>query len=223
MNIQISQGHQPPPNPGGVTVIIDVIRAFTTCYHAFRGGATAIHPVATAEEAFALRDRVPEMLIAGEINALPVDGFDFGNSPGEISRANVRGRELIIRTTNGVAALLAVRNSARVFIAGLVNAEATAQQIRQLAPEQVLLVASHPSGDDDMACAEYLRGLLGGPGISLEEASQRISHSHAAEKFFDGRSPHWRPEDIELAARAEPDGMVMEVEFGELPSIRTLR
>ena len=220
MNILISQGHQPPPNPGGVTVIIDVIRAFTTCYHAFRGGATAIHPVATAEEAFALRQQSPEMLIAGEINALPVDGFDFGNSPGEVSRADVRGRELIIRTTNGVAALLAARASARVLVAGLVNADATARAILEMAPTQVLLVASHPSGDDDMACAEYLHGLLGGPALSIDETIQRIRHCHAAQKFYDGRSPHWRPEDIELAARVEPDGMVMEVEFGVLPTIR---
>lgn len=55
MIIQIAQGHQPPPNPDGVTVVIDVIRAFTTSFYAFRGGASRILPVPDPQAAFALR------------------------------------------------------------------------------------------------------------------------------------------------------------------------
>src|SRR5690606_40461523 len=84
MDIIISQGHYPPANPGGITVVIDVIRAFTTAQLAFQGGVRRIHLVATAPEALAMKAERPELLLAGEINALPVDGFDFGNSPWEM-------------------------------------------------------------------------------------------------------------------------------------------
>lgn len=55
MQIKISQGHNPPHNIHGITVVIDVIRAFTTSHEAFLGGASHIYPVSTAEDAFALR------------------------------------------------------------------------------------------------------------------------------------------------------------------------
>ena len=56
MDIHIAQGHNPPHNIHGITVVIDVIRAFTTSHHAFRKGLRCIWPVASAEQAFALRD-----------------------------------------------------------------------------------------------------------------------------------------------------------------------
>lgn len=221
MKFLITQGHQPPANPQGITVVIDVIRAFTTCFHAFRQGAVCIWPVATAEEAFYRREQHhPQALLAGEIKALPIPGFDFGNSPAEVSRIDLVQRELILRTTNGVAATLAARNSHRVLAAALVNAHATANIIAASGCEQVLLVASHPTGDEDMACAEYIRGLLGGPGITQEEAILRTADAFAAKKFRDGSHPQLKPEDIVLAARCETDDFAMEVNYDDWACIR---
>jgi len=223
INIRISQGHAPPANPDGITVVIDVIRAFTTAHFAFVGGAREILLVATAYEALALKQRRPELLLAGEIDALPIDGFDMGNSPYEVRQTDVRQRTLVQRTTNGVIATLAARNSAQVLVAGLINAEATARWIRAQHPTHVLLVASHPSGDEDVACAEYLAGLLGGEGISLSEAIQRTRNASAAEKFFAGRHPRLRSDDIIMAASsAGRDGTVMQVQYGDQPSVQAV-
>ncbi|MGB1222163.1 MAG: hypothetical protein ACPG43_11510 [Alcanivoracaceae bacterium] len=38
MDITLYRGHTPPANPDGITVVIDVIRAFTTAHEAFVGG-----------------------------------------------------------------------------------------------------------------------------------------------------------------------------------------
>ena len=152
MDIHIAQGHNPPHNIHGITVVIDVIRAFTTSHHAFRKGLRCIWPVASAEQAFALRDEhLPDALLAGEVEALPIPGFDFGNSPWEIDQAELQDKELILRTTNGVAATLRARDSREVLVAGLVNAEATANYLRKQNPPTVVLVASHPTGDEDVA------------------------------------------------------------------------
>ena len=78
MKISIAQGHNPPHNINGITVIIDVIRAFTTSHEAFLGGASHIYPVSSADDAFRLREDYREGLLVGEVQALPIDGFDHG-------------------------------------------------------------------------------------------------------------------------------------------------
>ncbi len=224
MQIDIVQGHRPPANPDGITVIIDVIRAFTTAHEAFRRGARCIFPVATADEAFALRHEHPGALLVGEIDALPIAGFDHGNSPWEMHHAEVAERVLIQRTTNGVAALLQAHDSASVLVAGLVNAEATAAWVAARSPERVVLVASHPTGDEDVACAEYMRGLLGGAGVSLAEAERRTRESHAARKFLDGSQSRLHAEDIAMAAAsAGPRALVLGVRYQPRPVIEVLR
>ncbi|HCE40643.1 MAG: 2-phosphosulfolactate phosphatase [Alcanivorax sp.] len=224
MEIKIAQGHNPPHNIHGITVVIDVIRAFTTSHEAFLGGASHIYPVATAEDAFQLRETYRDGLLVGEIQALPIDGFDHGNSPWEIRHTDVRGRYLIMRTTNGVTATLRARDSQQVLVGALVNARATARYIRECNPETVVLVASHPTGDEDVACAEYLRGLLGGEGISLEQARDRTRNAFAAKKFLDGRHPRLRPQDIDMAASdGGEDALVMGVTFDPVPRIDVVR
>lgn len=238
MQIRISQGHTPPPNPGGITVVIDVIRAFTSAHYAFAGGARDILLVATAGEALSLKQHNPQLLLAGEIDSLPIDGFDFGNSPEELRHAPLTDRTLVQRTTNGVIATLAARHSRCVLVAGLVNADATAHWLRQQPCREVLLVASHPHGDEDLACAEYLTGLLGGNGISLAAACQRTRDCQAAVKFLDGRHPQLRAADIDLAAASAGEaGTVMRVDYrqqdgsqryrgispaGDIPTIRAV-
>ncbi|MAO60293.1 MAG: 2-phosphosulfolactate phosphatase [Alcanivorax sp.] len=224
MEIKIAQGHNPPHNIHGITVVIDVIRAFTTSHEAFLGGASHIYPVATAEDAFQLRETYRDGLLVGEIQALPIDGFDHGNSPWEIRHTDVRGRYLIMRTTNGVTATLRARDSQQVLVGALVNARATARYIRECNPETVVLVASHPTGDEDVACAEYLRGLLGGEGISLEQARDRTRNAFAAKKFLDGRHPRLRPQDIDMASSdGGEDALVMGVTFDPVPRIDVVR
>jgi 2-phosphosulfolactate phosphatase len=58
----------------GTVVVIDVLRAFTTAAFAFAAGAADITLVGAIEEAFALRERNPDLLLAGEVYGLPIEG-----------------------------------------------------------------------------------------------------------------------------------------------------
>lgn len=224
LDIRIVQGHRPPANPGGITVVIDVIRAFTTAHEAFRGGARRIHLVSTAEQALAQKTAHPDWLLAGEINALPIPGFDFGNSPWEIRNADLAGKELVQRTTNGVIATLAARESAAVLVGSLLNARSTARWILSQPAAPILLVASHPDGDEDLACAQWLCQLLGQDGIDYDEAAQRTMNSFAAKKFLRGDHPHLRAEDIRIAASdGGEQALVMAADYGEhLPCLHVI-
>jgi 2-phosphosulfolactate phosphatase len=62
----------------GPVVAIDVLRAFSTAAYAFAAGAQTIALVGTVEEAFTLKKQIPDALIMGEVEGLPVKGFDLG-------------------------------------------------------------------------------------------------------------------------------------------------
>lgn len=145
----------------GAVVVIDVIRAFTTAAVALGGGAREILPVGTVAEAFALRAQWPEALIMGEVNGLPPEGFDFGNSPSALRQHNLSGKVFIQRTSAGTQGL--VRSSrAEILLAGsFLCAAATARYIQRRQPESVTLVCTGPH-DEDRALAEFLEALLRG-------------------------------------------------------------
>jgi 2-phosphosulfolactate phosphatase len=99
----------------GTVAIIDVFRAFTIAAVALANGASKIVMVGTVEEALALRDAGSGHVCIGQVGGRawrhqpPVsplcgeapDGFDFGNSPFEISTINFRDKTIIQRTSAG--------------------------------------------------------------------------------------------------------------------------
>ena len=81
MQIQFLQLLEGARQARGLTVIIDVLRAFSLeCYLADQG-ARELRPVSTLEEAFAWRQRDPACLLVGERGGARCEGFDYGNSP----------------------------------------------------------------------------------------------------------------------------------------------
>ena len=78
---------------GRTVVVLDVLRASTSIVEALAAGARLLYPVATIEDAIAMARALgrDEVLLAGERRALPIDGFDLGNSPGEFTAERVAG------------------------------------------------------------------------------------------------------------------------------------
>ena len=151
----------------GTTVVIDVLRAFTTAAVALRRGARRVVMVATLEEALALRRAGTADICVGERGGARPPDFDFGNSPEAMSTADIAGRTIAMTTSNGTAGLDAAARAGatRLYAGALVSAAATAAAIRAEAPEEVTLVAAGRAGqraDEDELCALYLRALLQG-------------------------------------------------------------
>ena len=79
-------------------------------------------------------------------------------------------------TTNGVRATLNNLTSEQVFVTGFANAKQTALFIKANIAEtsKVNIIASHPTGDDDLACAEYISSILkGSDAITKEEVIKK--------------------------------------------------
>lgn len=91
-------------------VVIDVLRATSTIVEALSNGARAVFPVATTDDAVRIAQNVgrDSVLLCGERKGLPIEGFDLGNAPPEFGADRVEGASLVMTTTNGTQAFLAV-------------------------------------------------------------------------------------------------------------------
>jgi 2-phosphosulfolactate phosphatase len=135
---------------GKSVVVIDALRATTTMTVGFENGATAFIPVATVEEARDLVAKNPDFLLAGERRALPLEGFHLGNSPRDYRPEKVKGKTIVMTTTNGTRALVVARGGAEVFIGSFLNLSALADRL--IEAERDVLIAC--SGEKDLFCLE---------------------------------------------------------------------
>lgn len=216
MSIQIIQGHNHELEDSQINVVIDVIRAFTVAHYAFINGVQGIIMAGTLDEAFSFKKKYPEFVLAGEVQGLPIPGFELDNSPVRLHQLDLRGKHLIQKTTNGVTATLNALNAEHLFVTGFTNARTTAEFImRKLLKDDTMtinLIASHPSGDDDLACAHYISEILQNSNrISADETIERIRKSEAAEKFFDEEKPEFLQEDILFCTKELLSDFVMKV------------
>jgi len=125
---------------GTVCVAFDVLRATSCMITGFAHGMDGAIPVSTIKEALAEKATRPDAMLGGERYGERIEGFDIGNSPFEY-RA-LAGRTVITTTTNGTLALKACVNAAHTFAAALLNLDATAEAVRRLQPERVLLLCA---------------------------------------------------------------------------------
>lgn len=130
-------------------VVFDVLRATSSMVTALAHGALAILPVAEIPEALAARARLPDALLAGERHGVRIHAdltggveFDLGNSPREFTLERVRGRTIIMSTTNGTRALRACAGGRRVLVGSFLNLGAVAAWLERERPEHLLIVAS---------------------------------------------------------------------------------
>lgn len=188
----------------GLTVVIDVYRAFTSAALMIHLGATEI--ILLADPLGVLRAKRDEGCLAvGEVDGRMVEGFDLGNSPVAIlasGRSTFAGRRVAQRTSAGVTgAVTAARAADRVLLGSFVTASATARYVRQLspAPPSVSLVAMGAAGleesPEDEACAAYLAHLLTGEAYDHLAELEKIVNHEATQKFLRGDQAHYPRED----------------------------
>ncbi len=219
--IRIFRGNDLTLPDADVNVVIDVVRAFTVSHYAFLRGAERMLLVPDVAEALAVRRELPHALLAGEIGGLPFEGFDLDNSPRRFAAADLQGRTVIQKTTNGVRAALHSLGAPTVLVTGFSNARATADYLSRLGSSvSINLVASHPTGDEDLACAEYIRSLLLGEAAGAEQVQRRIRGSATAQKFLDPAQPAFDAADIDYCCAPLEARVVMAGACEPRPTVR---
>ncbi|GFN30533.1 2-phosphosulfolactate phosphatase [Paenibacillus xylaniclasticus] len=148
-------------------IVIDVLRATSTMVAALEAGVAGIIPTETVLEAKALHR--PGDLLGGERFCRKITGFDLGNSPQEYKAEMVKGKRLVLTTTNGTRAVMKSLRADNVLAGAIVNAAACARTIVELRRDAILLCAgSHDEfAVEDGLCAglllDRLEALIGQP------------------------------------------------------------
>jgi 2-phosphosulfolactate phosphatase len=200
----------------GVTVIIDVFRAFSVACYAFDAGAESIIATGEVEEAFRLRKEFRNAVIAGERDEKKISGFDFGNSPTEIIQSDLNGKALIHTTTAGTQGLVNAVNADIIITGSLVNAGAVAGYIQQINPEYVSLVAmgyrAEESAEEDILCAEYITDKLTGRQMVTDNDIRSLAET-SGKRFFNPANREFSPpSDFFLCTMKDRFGFILKAE-----------
>jgi len=187
----------------GLAVIIDVFRAFTCEPLFFYFGAEKSLLEADPMKARMMKREHPEYVLAGEVDEVPIEDGDLGNSPSQIilkGRSFFEDKVVIHRTTAGVTgAASALDHADEVLLGGFTTAGAAAAYIRYRNPEVVTLVAMGSRGRDkspeDEHCADYLEHLLTGKPYDPIQALKEILFHPSAQKFLTCEKPYLPRED----------------------------
>ncbi len=164
---------------GSTAIVVDVLRATSCIVEAMANGAEAVYPAVSISDALALRDELgePEALLCGERGGVLIEGFDLGNSPAEFSEDRVRGRRLVMTTTNGTKALAAVAGADRILVASYLNLGAVADAVSKTASIVIVCAGKEDNfGLDDTVCAGLIVRRLVSGADSAEGRKSKGAH-----------------------------------------------
>ncbi len=157
-----------PPHAlrGGVAVVLDVLRATTVMVQALSAGIEAIIPCLEIEQAQEVAAKLgrQNVILGGERQGLPIDGFDLGNSPASYTAEVCRNKTLVMTTTNGTQAIHASLEADRVLIASFGNLSSVLKML-QNDPRPIHVVCAGTDGRvslEDCVLAGAICGRLTG-------------------------------------------------------------
>src|SRR5216684_2285270 len=101
-----------------IVVIIDVLRATSTIATALHNGAKCVIPVDSVAKCIELGRQI-DGITAGERDGKIAEGLQHGNSPFEYPTEFIKGRTLVLTTTNGTKLLhMALERGAGQIVTG---------------------------------------------------------------------------------------------------------
>lgn len=166
---------------GRPVLVVDVLRTGTTIVAALGNGARAVLPASGADDAIRLSNNLERdgLLLVGEQGFRPIEGFDAGNSPVEMTSEKVDGMTVIITTTNGTQALLATDHGGPVFVGTGTNFTAAAAAARaafEETGELIILCAGNERRfalEDAYVAGRFARAILPSRarGVEINDAA----------------------------------------------------
>lgn len=205
----------------GLTVIVDVFRAFTCAAYVLANGAERIFPVGGLEEAFRLKEKHPDWILMGERGGKKVEGFDYGNSPHEVGGIDFTGRTVVQTTSAGTRGIVNAEDAEEILAGSFVVAEATSEYIRKVGPRLVSIVAMGWSGEErsleDELFADYLEARLRCRRPDFQRMVEQIRDDPHGAKFFDPCQPQFVKEDFDAAMSLDRFDFAIKLIEGDPP------
>lgn len=217
-------------NAKGLTVIIDVFRAFSLACYMAHNGADKIIPIASIDDAYRLKEQNPDYILVGERNERIPVGFDFGNSPTHILDHDFTGKIILHTTSAGTQGLVNAIQATERITGSFVNAPAIVSYIKSRNPVNVSLVCMGYSmlysTEEDTLCAEYIKSCLENEDGRFDEKKDLIRKT-SAQRLFDPANQEFSPSsdfdlcmdlgrfDFILKVQENGEGMFLKKEFAD--------
>lgn len=230
MNVRILQLLDGAKAARGVTVIIDVFRAFTLESYMYASGVECIYPIGSSDTAYKMKEEHPDWILAGERGGAILPGFDTGNAPSELYKLELGGKTVVHTTSAGTQGVANATGATELLGGALVNARATAEYIRKIGADEVSLVCmgleAREETDEDTLCARYIKAILEGKEdeIDMPAEIENLKRTSGA-KFFDEKQNHIFPrEDFFMCTEVDKFDFVLRYDrkTGEMRKINTL-
>lgn len=163
--VTYNQSIDPESLAGSTAIVIDVLRCTSVIAAALANGAEKVIPVLEPEDAMALASMLGRnnCILGGERGCNKLPGFDNGNSPLEYTEGSVKGKTVVISTSNGTTAIRGVCRAKAVLLGAISNCAAVASAAYKEGLD-VLFVCSgtnrKPSADDYCAAGAIIAELL---------------------------------------------------------------
>jgi len=218
MDIEILQLLEGARKARGLTVIIDVFRAFSTACYVFFNGAEKIIPVGDINLAYRLKGEHPDYLLMGERQERKPDGFDFGNSPLHLINTDLSGKTIVHTTSSGTQGITNAVNADEIITGSFVNAGAIVRYIKKTKPGHVSLVCmgyncQYPA-DEDTFLAQYIKNELDGNANDFPAMVRKLRSGSGA-RLFDAKNQEWSPAgDFDLCLALNRFNFILKVEKG---------
>ncbi len=161
------------PIPNGpysdVVVLIDVLRTGTVAPLLFDRGVESVSISPSIKRARS--EAGPGVRLVGERGGVPLEGFNHGNSPMELTRVDLAGLDVVLVSENAPRVMSEVDSARHVLLASLYNASQVARLATELTQGRIDVVCCGFRGTpdiDDLLAAGVIAAEL---GVDLEAAS----------------------------------------------------
>ena len=216
MKIEILQLLDGAKRAKGLTVVIDVFRAFSLACYLSNQGAKTIVPVGNIDIAYKLKIDNPEYILIGERFERIPEGFNYGNSPTHVQNLDFTGKTIVHTTSAGTQGLVNATAASEVITGSFVNAPAIVRYIKQQNPEFVSLVCMgystlYPT-EEDTFCAEYIKNSLIGLPTNIPEMLHIIKETSGKRLFEADNQTHSPESDFYYCTNLGKFNFVLKVE-----------
>ncbi len=197
---------------GTCVAVIDVFRASTTVLCLMENGAQEV--IVTDSVSRALERKQQGYTVIGERGGRRVAGFDLDNSPYQVSQRAWESQKVVVTTSNGTRALIAVQESPAVILAGFRNLDAAADHLRDSNRDQVTLIPIGSGGEprvEDELCAQALQDRLQNEPVDVD--SLLVCIRRKCSKTISSRGPRYQ-KDVDLALQLDTTRIVPVLEPG---------
>lgn len=174
----------PEPVPTGEFVVVDVIISSTSIVRLLEDGAAYVRPFGDIEPALQFKRETDDAVLVGEDGGGPIEGFDLSPLPSRIADADIEGRPVGIRTSNGTRAMERLGHPEGLLVGTTVNAAAVADVLRERGCDSLVVAAGRQG-------AVVTEDTVGAQLISRRYRSERSDDKELEARLRESATAEW--------------------------------